>query len=272
MDYFTDPASAPCWAAEPHLRRMMVDFGDDVEIAYVMGGLARDLAGQNLLSDWLAVAARSGMPLDPRLWSERPPSSTYPACIAVKAAAEQGAVAEASYLRALREGLLCLRRRLDTTDLLVELARDVGLDAERFAVDLASNATLEAFGADLERVRAIPAAARAAGMVVADGGPERLPLPSLRALGADGDEQWVFGGRPYDDWRAALLAAGASPSTAERPTVEQALRRFGRMATPEVERVCELPGPRAHAELWRLASEWRVRPTQVLTGWLWELA
>ncbi len=51
-----------------------------------------------------------------------------------------------------------------------------------------------------------------------------------------------------------------------------ALRRFGRMATLEVQEVCQLPGPRAHAELWRLASEWQVKPIPVLTGHLWELA
>jgi hypothetical protein len=54
--------------------------------------------------------------------------------------------------------------------------------------------------------------------------------------------------------------------------VEEALRRFGRLATPEVAAVCDLPGPRASAELWRLASEWRVRPERALTGELWVAA
>ena len=51
-----------------------------------------------------------------------------------------------------------------------------------------------------------------------------------------------------------------------------ALRRFGTMATPEVAVVCDLPGPRAPAELWRLALEWRVRPERLGTGYLWSLA
>jgi hypothetical protein len=51
-----------------------------------------------------------------------------------------------------------------------------------------------------------------------------------------------------------------------------ALERFGRLATPEIASVCDLPGPRAQAELWRLATEWRVRPERFLTGELWELA
>ena len=51
-----------------------------------------------------------------------------------------------------------------------------------------------------------------------------------------------------------------------------ALRRFGSMATAEVAAVCDLPGPRAPAELWRLALEWRVRAERLGTGYLWSLA
>lgn len=51
-----------------------------------------------------------------------------------------------------------------------------------------------------------------------------------------------------------------------------ALRRFGSMATVELEAACDLPGPRAGAEAWRLASEWRVKCVPVLGGVLWELA
>jgi predicted DsbA family dithiol-disulfide isomerase len=271
LDYFTDPASAASWAVEPCLRRLMVEFGADVQITYVMGGLARDLEDRSLLGEWLDVADRSGMPVDPRLWLEYPLRTTYPACMAVKAAAEQGPEAEEGYLRVLREGFMCFRRRLDGADALVDAAREAGLDAQRFRIDLSSHAILEAFGADLERLRTIPPAARAAGAVVEVDGPERLTLPTLRALGEDGGEQWVFGERPYEDWRAAVTAAGATPAGGA-PSIPDALRRFGRLATAEVEAVCDLPGPRAQAELWQLASDWRVRPLRVLTGWLWELA
>jgi hypothetical protein len=35
---------------------------------------------------------------------------------------------------------------------------------------------------------------------------------------------------------------------------------------------CDLPGPRAPAELWRLALEWRVKPRRAVGGELWEPA
>ncbi|HEU4978180.1 MAG TPA: hypothetical protein VFT42_04740, partial [Solirubrobacteraceae bacterium] len=70
--------------------------------------------------------------------------------------------------------------------------------------------------------------------------------------------------------RALLVEAGAEPGPL--PPVEEALARFGSMATPEVAAVCDLPGPRAAAELWRLAAEWRVRAERFVSGELWSLA
>jgi predicted DsbA family dithiol-disulfide isomerase len=249
LSYHTDPACPTSWDVEPARRRLLVEFGTDLSITYVMGGLAREYGEphEERLLDWLEHTDRSGMPVDPRLWTEGPIRSTYPACMAVKAAAEQGPEAAGRYLRALREGLMCFRRKLDAKEALVEEARGAGLDVGRFRNDLDSHAIVEAFGADLEATRA-----------------HGRDLPFLVV------EDEVLG--PEDDWWAALVAAGAVPAGDPAPDVLGALGRFGRMAGPEVAAVCDLPGPRANAELWRLAAEWRVKPVRVLTGMLWELA
>jgi protein-disulfide isomerase-like protein with CxxC motif len=42
VQYVTDPACPCSWAAEPAVRRLQVEFGDQVSITYVMGGLARE--------------------------------------------------------------------------------------------------------------------------------------------------------------------------------------------------------------------------------------
>jgi putative protein-disulfide isomerase len=267
--YYTDPACPLSWSSEPAVRKLIVEFGDSLSWTYVMGGLARNYtdgsSGQGvtgagvggtdgvypgLVRHWLDVADQGGMPLDPRLWTEGPISSTYPSCMAVKAASEQGVQAAGSYLRTLREGLMCFRRKLDTSEALVEEARRSRLDVERFRIDLASNAILEAFGNDLEEFRALG-----------------VELPALSFEGSV-----VVGVQPYEVLREAALAAGAEPVSREPLPILDALRRFGRMATREVEEVCRLPEPRAQAELWRLAADWEVKPVRVVTGWLWELA
>jgi predicted DsbA family dithiol-disulfide isomerase len=253
--YFTDPACAASWGAEPALRRLQVEFGAEVEITYVMAGLAREFVpGPERVGEWLDVAEASGMPVDPRLWLSAPPRSSYPACMAVKAAAEQGQAGP--YLRRLREGLMCGRRKLDHAEAFVQEARALGgLDVGRFSVDLGSHAIVEAFGADLERARAL-----------------EEPWPVLELRGADAEAHLVAPHEGYPAWREAVMAAGATAAEAPWPGVEEALRRFGTLATPEVAAVCDLPGPRAAAELWRLAEAWAVRPERRLTGELWALA
>jgi putative protein-disulfide isomerase len=257
--YFTDPACPWSWAAEPAVRRLLVEFGDDMAITYVMGGLAREFRTPvETMRHVLDAAAASGMPTDPRLWLDAPPVSSYPACQAIKAAADQGL--DEPYLRVVREGLMVDRLKLDNADALIGAARRVpGLDAERFAIDLHSAAIVEAFGADMERARA---AARE--------GERRVPFPSFSLRGEDGEVHWVYDSGDLEALRGAALAAGAG--SRPPPAILEAVTRFGRIATPEVAAVCDRPGPPAAAELWRLAAEWKVRAERALTGELWSVA
>ena len=264
--YYTDPMCPWSWAIEPALRKLGLEFAGELSMSYVMCGMAREIRdASHVVYEMLQAADQSGMPVDARLWLAAPPRSSYPACLAVRAAAEQGD--PGPYLRRLREGLMCRRRKLDTGDALIEEARAVpGLDVERLRIALASHATLEAFGADLDRCGAVSPEQRAPGG-------ERVRLPSLEFVGADGAAHGVYGPADYSALRAAAVAAGASPGTGSGPlSVDDALRRFGTMATAEVAGICDLPGPRGPAELWRLALEWRVRPERLGTGYLWSLA
>jgi hypothetical protein len=247
------------WGSEPEVRRLAVEFGDSLDWRLVMGGLARDYRGheKGALVRWVEDAAEIEMPIDPLLWKDGPISSTYPACIAVKAAGEQGIDAQTRYLRVLREGLMCFRRKLDSLEPFVEEARRARLDVERFRVDAGSHAMVEAFGADLELTRDVPAGSPRA---------DRVPFPSFRI-----GERWVFGRVPYSELRAAAVDAGAAPVLTDRLSVDAAFARFERLAAKEVEVLCGLAGPLAWAELWRRAAEWRVRAARVgAGGWLFE--
>jgi putative protein-disulfide isomerase len=263
--YYTDPACPWSWALEPSLRKLRHELADSFAITYVMCGMAREFGDPlSVMGEMLDAADRSGMPVDTRLWQAAPPRSSHPACIAVKAVAEQGD--PSAYLRRLREGLMCRRRKLDSTDALIEEARTVpGLDIDRLRLALGSHAVLEAFGADLDRAGAVPAEHHASGT-------GRVKLPSLEFRGEDGAVHGVYGYTDYPSLCAAAIAAGAQPAGGPAPGVEKALRAFGTMATAEVAAVCDLPGPRAPAELWRLATEWRVRPDRVGSGELWTVA
>jgi predicted DsbA family dithiol-disulfide isomerase len=282
VDYHTDPACPWSWAAEPRIRALMMEYGEDLGWRLVMAGLARETApGVSprsalppaargpLEEEWLHVSAETGAPLDPLTWKEGGIRTTYPACMAVHAAAEQGTENALSYLRRLREGIMCERLKLDHAEALVEAARQVGLDVERFRIDLRSHAITEKFGADLEATAAL-AAAQGPRDPRSSEGAGGAALPTLVFSGA-GAREMVSGLQAMDAYRRAAEACGAKRRSA-RPGVDEVVQRFGRVTTAEVELLCDLPGPRAHAELWRLAEGWQLRPVRVLTGWLWEAA
>lgn len=288
--FYTDPVCTWSWGAEPAVRRLLWEFDGELEVAWVMGGLARrygsgyrDSAGRigtgpdcfaDLISHWLDVAAATRMPCDPRIWTESPLASTYPACQAVKAAAEQGWEAGYRYLRRLREGIMFERRKLDHIDALLAEAGPAGLDRERFEIDVRSNAILEAFGADLEEVREIPAEARDAGALSQTEGRERISFPSLAFVGDGGERNWFLGSDSFEPQalRNAALAAGARQVNAGALEPLDAMARFGTCATRELEELAGRPRPVLEAELWGLARDWKLKPSSALTGTLWELA
>lgn len=285
--YYSDPACTWSWAAEPTLRRLTFEFEGELDFVWAMGGLARhfgstyrDTEGRigsgpdcyaDLMSHWLNVAGRTGMPCDPRLWTEAPISSTFPVCIAVEAAAEQGWEAAYGYLRRVREGLLCFRRALDKRDVLVDEAGPAGLDVARFTSALDSDRPVEAFEAHMAEARHVPDEAREMGKTSVTEGHERLSFPSAIFIGSDGERHGVWGYQPAEAYRKAALAAGASQVNEGPLPVLDAAARFGRLAIPEVEVLAETEPLETRATLWRQAEQGNLHPLPALTGTLWQL-
>ena len=261
--YYTDPSCPWSWALEPALRRLVTEFGESLRIEYVMSGMGSSLDDPSSFAlEALQAGEQSGMPVDVRLWLQDPPSSSHPACMAVKAADEQGRAEP--YLRRLREGFFCRGRKLDSADGLLTEARALPeLDLERFRIAVASHGVLELLGADLEKARQAAPEERSEGQ-------DRVKLPSLEFRGQDGQVHGMYGYSRYDSLREAALAAGATAQAAS-PSIEEALSRFGPMATVEVAEVCRLPGPTAPAALWKMAADWRLRPERCGGGELWSL-
>jgi len=266
--YFTDPFCAWCWGVEPHLRRLEVDFGDQVHVSFVMTGLAANLQEPGraaaLALATLDATEASGMPGDARVFLRDPPRSTHPAGIAVTAVGEQ--TAPGPFLRRLREAILLERRPMDTSDALLDAARETGgLDLDRLRLSFGSSGVLESFGAQMDRAGAVDAEHH-------EPGRGRVRIPAVEFRGEDGEVHGVYGFGPYASWHQAARAAGAETSGAARLEPLRALAEFGSMTTAELSAACDLPAPRVTAELWRLALDWRVRPRRVAGGELWSAA
>jgi hypothetical protein len=169
---------------------------------------------------------------------------------------------------------MCELRKLDHDDALIDAAERAGLDRERFEQDLRSPASQAAFETDLKEVRDPPAEAREARALHTDQkGRERISFPSALLIG-DGARQGAWGNDSVDPGklRAAALAAGAKQVNEGAMEPFDAIRRFGRCATRELEVLSEKPLPELEADLWEMARDGKLKPIRALTGDLWEPA
>src|SRR6185369_5613658 len=151
----------------PVLRKLETRFGEQVKISFVMAGLVKDItsfydryndiggdparSNANIAKHWLEASERDGMPVQSegfRLFSQEHPS-TYPQNIAYKAAQIQDQVLANRYLRRIREASAAEAKLTNTTEVLVELASEAGLDVARFLEDFSTGAAQMAFEEDL---------------------------------------------------------------------------------------------------------------------------
>ncbi len=144
--YVADPMCSWCWGFRPAIDAARAALADDVEVRFVMGGLARDSdepmpeeTRRYVQGAWDAVEAATGAEFNRDFWTRcEPRRSTYPACRAVIAGGLQGD-AEAMFAAIQRAYYLEARNPSDA-ETLIAVARERGLDADRFAADLASPA------------------------------------------------------------------------------------------------------------------------------------
>lgn len=168
--YYTDPLCCWSWALEPEWQRFRRDFADRITWRYRMGGLIRNWQSfsdplnsvgspAQMAAYWYQVKQTAGVSLDEAVWEEDPPASSYPACIAFKAAELQGPEAAERYLLRLRKAAMLEGRNIARRDVLRDLAYDVasdpssGLEMPRFEQDLASDVPAAAFREDLMDTR-----------------------------------------------------------------------------------------------------------------------
>lgn len=253
IDYFTDPLCSWSWAFEAQWRRLRYEFGGQFIWRYRMGGM---LADWQTFSDplnsvaipaqmgpqWHEVRTLTAMPFDERIWREDPPASSYPACLAFKAAELQGADRAERYLRRLREAVMLERRNIARQDVLLALAAEasaadrewVALDAARFTGDLDGAAALEAFREDVKTAHY-----RGIG---------RFPTLILQQAGGRG--VIIVGYRPYGVLCEALAAVAPqlAPVRRAQDAVDYACH-WGSITVPEVAEALGVPAEEAAQQL-----------------------
>lgn len=170
IEYYTDPLCCWSWALEPVWRQIRRRYGAALSWSCVLGGMIESWATfKDPLNDigrpaqiaplWHMAGRAAGVAIDPAIWHLDPPASSYPASVAVKAAALQGTEAGERYLLLVREGVMTRRLNVARRQVLLQLGDEMAaympgrFDVARFAGGLAGPEARGAFTADLQRVR-----------------------------------------------------------------------------------------------------------------------
>lgn len=269
---YTDPYSIWCWGCEPALRRCEVVYPEAVEIEVHMGGLFEDFSPMrdwwarmsggrwkdSVLAFMRAVADQHRMPMNPEkmLGSIDEFRSTWPACVAVKAAEVQGVAEGRRFLRRTREAALVEGRAVHRRDVQVALASEAGLDPTRFRMAFEDGSADTAFEQDLDLCRS-------RGVT---GFPTFELTRGLVSLRIEGWQPWEVFDRALHDLDADLRPRRLEPTAAE---VGSLLDRYGQCATREVAAVFGLTDDDAEIVLENLEGESVVRRREAGGGLFW---
>ncbi|MHA2962319.1 ClpXP adapter SpxH family protein [Priestia megaterium] len=153
---FVDPLCPECWALEPILKKLQIEYGQLLSLKHVLGGNLQQLnigaqqKFEHIAKSWEKTGSRSGMSCDGNLWLENPIDTPYAASIAIKAAGLQGKKQGIRFLRRLQEVVFLEKQNVTEESVLIQCAKHVGLDINEFVKDLHSDYAAKAFQCDLK--------------------------------------------------------------------------------------------------------------------------
>lgn len=195
--YYTDPICSSCWGIEPQLRKLKLEYGAYIDIDYRMGGLLADWSYNSggiskpldVAHHWDEASLHYQMPIDGNVWIEDPLESSYPSCIAVKAAQIQSKEKAITFMRMLREKLYLEKKNIAKWENIAQAAQLAGLDINKLKTDYEGKAkTL--FHEDLTYAKTL----------VVRG------FPTLFFSDGNNNQLTVYGSKPYASYENALLA------------------------------------------------------------------
>lgn len=173
---FTDPMMGLSYEQEPVYEKLAAHFGDRLVFHYVMSGLVRDVSdfmlpeekalpaeegirlyNQRLAQIYKVEEAIGGLPInmDGFHLFDADHRSSYPLCMAYKAAELCCPEKALAFLLKLRRATIVETRQTTRPDELIAVAADAGLDPEQFRMCFEDGRAAEAFQKDLELTRSL---------------------------------------------------------------------------------------------------------------------
>lgn len=259
--YFTDPICSSCWGIEPQLRKLKLEYGNDVEIEYRMGGLLPDWSynsgGISKPSDvahhWDEVSAYYKMPIDGDVWLEDPLHSSYPPSIAFKAAQMQDEKKAIEFLRVIREMVFLEKKNITKWEHLADAAAKTNLDVLKLKQDY-EGAAKESFQSDLDLARQMGVRG----------------FPTLFVMNSEGTKQTVYGFKPYSDFENAIKSV--YPKTEKLPydkSWEGLFAKYSSLTAREFAELSDLSFEQSEQTLDKLSNNGQLTKVTTKNGALW---
>lgn len=260
--YYTDPICSACWAIEPQLRKLKLEYGHIVELEYRMGGLLPDWSynrgGISKPSDvahhWDEVSLYYDMPIDGDVWLEDPLSSSYPPSIAFKAAQMQDNEKAITFLRELREMVFLQKKNIAKWEHVETAAKKAGLNVTQLKTDYEGKAK-ELFHEDLKLGKELGVRG----------------FPTLFFMNNEGATALVYGLQPYAAFENAVLQIAPSAIKSHYSKSWEALfARFPTLTIKEFSELSETSRNESEKLLEELTAKGKLEKLTTKNGAIWK--
>lgn len=260
---FIDPLCPECWALEPILKKLMIEYGQYFSIKHVLSGrlatlnIGRKQSYESMADLWEKTASRTGMSCDGNLWFENPISSPHFASVAIKAAELQGRKAGIRFLRKLREVLFLEKQNVADFLVLRDCAEAVDLDVEEFVSDIHSESAAKAFQCDLK--------------ITSEMDVHEIPTLVFFNENIEDEGIKITGYYPYEVYEQILEEMLVEkPEKATPPSLEAFLHYFKFVATKEIAVVYNMTVSEVEREMKKLQLKQIVEQVPVKYGMFWK--
>jgi predicted DsbA family dithiol-disulfide isomerase len=259
---FIDPLCPECWALEPILKKLQIQYGQYFRIKNVLSGkltslnLTNKKKQENIANQWEKTASRSGMSCDGNLWFENPIDSPHLASIAIKAAELQGRHAGIRFFRKLQENLFLGKQNVSNLEILTDIAASSKLDIQEFKNDIHSESASKAFQCDLK--------------ITTEMDVDEIPTLVFFNENIEDEGIKVTGMYPFEVYVQILEEMlSIKPEPQPLPTLENFMQHYQLVATKEIAVVYDLSIPQVEKNMkkWILQNKVEKIPAKHGTFW-----
>jgi predicted DsbA family dithiol-disulfide isomerase len=259
---FIDPLCPECWALEPILKKLQIEYGKYFSLKHVLSGrlanlnISKKKNYEQMAELWEKTASRSGMSCDGSLWLENPVASPHLASIALKAAELQGRRAGIRFLRKLQEQMFLDKQNVSSMEVLMDCATNSGLDVDEFISDLHSDSAAKAFQCDLK--------------ITTEMDVQEIPTLVFFNENAEDEGIKITGSYPYEVYVQILEEMlSEQPIQSEPPSLESFMEFFKFVASKEIAVVYNMSISQVDREMKKLLLMQQVEQIPAKYGTFW---